>query len=310
MGMSRLIRVALAGLAVCLFGAAGPNGAKAGAQDGATPLARHQPLLQSLESKSGAEQPRVTLAEDGLVTFLGALAGNAFASGAPKNADPAAAATAFLTRWRAHFMTDSAAIGFDVTRVKAAGNRSSVRLGQSYQGLKVYGAEVIVQVGASSGVEMATLDIMRNSSAFDEGKVSLTPTATAMQGADKALSQAAGQHSDDTLTNTTPELMIYDPAAVGEKGPPSLVWVLEVSSVDPGGVKQRMFVDAHSGKVLLQYSLIMHAKNRQIYDSANSSADPGTLVRSDGGGLSEITDADVAYDYFWGADLLLPRKVL
>jgi hypothetical protein len=57
-------------------------------------------------------------------------------------------------------------------------------------------------------------------------------------------------------------------------------------------------VDAESGRVVFSYSLIQEAKNREIYDAENTSADPGILKRSEGQGPTGIADVDLAYTYF------------
>lgn len=299
MGTWKLLRLALTGLALGLLSWPGSTGAQPsqGAR-GNDPMARHRPLLQNLERLTASEAPRVSLSSDGYLTFLGAPPANAFSNRGAKSGDPEAAATAFLQRWRANFVNESKSVTFSTTQVKPGSSRSTVRFGQQYGGVSVYGAEIIVQVNASGGVEMVTSDILRDTRWLDEGKVGLTPTLSQDQGIEQAVAQVENAYPGVELTANTPELVIYAPEILDEKGPASLAWVIEVSSIEPGVVKDRVFVDAHSGKVLLRYSLILHAKNRQIYDANNSSADPGSLARSEGGGPTGITDVDLAYDYF------------
>jgi len=298
MNTGNLGRLALAGLALCMAVSSGSIDAAAnGKGKAANPMDRHQPLLQSLVAKASAEQPRVTLADDGYITFLGAPAGNAFASGA-KSADPAVAAEAFINRWRGNFMSTSASLTVSVSRVKPGADRTSVRFSQQYAGLPVHGAEIVIQVSADGAIEMATFDVMRGSKPMDNGSLALAPVLSEGDAVAAGVELVSAEYPGLDLENTAPELVLYDPTIVGEKGAVALAWLFELASLEPGGAKERVFVDAHTGKVLLHYSLIHHAKNRQIFDSNNTSADPGTLARSEGGAASGIADVNFAYDYF------------
>jgi hypothetical protein len=53
--------------------------------------------------------------------------------------------------------------------------------------------------------------------------------------------------------------------------------------------------------VLLEFNQLPHALFRQVYSSAGTSAHPGTLFRSEGGGATGDLDIDRAYDYMGSA---------
>ena len=51
------------------------------------------------------------------------------------------------------------------------------------------------------------------------------------------------------------------------------------------------------GKLVLQFSQLTDARDREIYDTNSSSTLPGTLVRVEGGAATGDPDADAAYHY-------------
>jgi Zn-dependent metalloprotease len=60
---------------------------------------------------------------------------------------------------------------------------------------------------------------------------------------------------------------------------------------------QRVLLDARTGEPVRRYPLVHSALNRRVHDSANSTADPGMLIRSEGQGASGIAQVDLAYEF-------------
>jgi len=84
---------------------------------------------------------------------------------------------------------------------------------------------------------------------------------------------------------------------LGESGPPRLAWELTAFSDQDLDIDHRVFVDAHTGNVIQKYPLGCTARVRQVYDANNTTADPGTLRRSEGGAASGIAEVDLAYQF-------------
>src|SRR5262249_32790833 len=73
-----------------------------------------------------------------------------------------------------------------------------------------------------------------------------------------------------------------------------LAWFIEATRID---LRQFIWIDAHTGMLLLDFSQITDALSRGIYTTNGSSALPGTLVRTEGGPATGDTDADLAYEF-------------
>jgi len=94
------------------------------------------------------------------------------------------------------------------------------------------------------------------------------------------------------------ELVIVDPGWYGDppRGPHLAYYVIVTDLVR--AVAQAMFVDAHTGALLDQWSLVHTAKNRQIYDGEGGSSLPGTPARFEGDPPHSNPDVNAAYDYY------------
>jgi len=266
-----------------------------------------QARLQDIESFKaaitlpGGKAPEVTTAPDnGAIIFL---------SASPKNPIPAPTsqsvrqskdvARQFLKENGRLFHEEDAKIDFKTIREKSDGNRHFVRLNQTYGGLPVFGAQSMVQFSkTSSGIEAVSSDIMRAPSEVEAAKLNLTPTITLDQAKAEVLKGWQFRNPGVEMKFEDNELMVYVPSVVGNTGDARLVYRFEIRSVKPGFVGDVVFVDAHENIIVFEYPLIHNALNRQIYDSNNTSANPGTLARSEGQGPSSINDVNVAYEYF------------
>lgn len=95
-----------------------------------------------------------------------------------------------------------------------------------------------------------------------------------------------------------PALEIYDPSLLNQGGAPALVWHVDLRTNSGRPFHETVLVNALSEAVSLRINEIKDARARQIYDSNNTAADPGTLKRSEGGAAANITDVDLAYTYY------------
>jgi len=266
-----------------------------------------QARLQAIEdfkavfAAAGGKAPKITTAPgDGAVIFL---------SANPKNPIPAPTSHAvrqskdvarqFLKENGRLFHDDDVKIDFKTLKEKSVGDRHYVRLNQTYGGLPVFGAQSMVQFSRSaSAIEAVSSDIMRVPSEVSASKLALTPTITSDQAKAEVLKGWQFRNPGIEMKFEDEELMVYVPSVVGNSGDARLVYRLEICSVKPGLAGDMVFIDAHEGIVVFEYPLLHDAINRQIYDANNTTADPGTLARSEGQGPSPINDVNMAFDYF------------
>ena len=139
---------------------------------------------------------------------------------------------------------------------------------QVYQGLPVFGAELKTHFDAAH-------ELTAVNGTFIPGiQVNPRPSRTAEQAAKVATSKVlADLGRPAKLSTSQPTLMVYrDGLAKGVPGANHLAWQVEVGNrVD---VRDFVYVDAHSGKVIDKISGIHEAKNRRAFDTVGV-AQPG-----------------------------------
>ena len=241
-------------------------------------------------------QPQATF-DDGYIRTLNAPEGESFPVSGVVPGDSSATARNFIFEQGSVFGVISASVDFTVKKSKSQNGRNFERFQQTYAGIPVFGGEVIIQLNQDDGVEFALSDIMRDTQALDGGSVSTVPTVSGVDAGSLATNLMAAEHAGVQLTNTVPQLMIYEPAVIGNFGASQLVWHTVVTNVSGDVVNEVILVNAHSGEIALRYSQIIFAKNRVIYDVDGDDAAAGTLERDEGDPPSGIEDVDFAYDY-------------
>lgn len=206
------------------FGQAPPKG---------TPEARALELMDLLGSIEGVaeERPRVLKTTEGYLRFVMAPPSTFFAVEPTKRGTPQETARAFLEQWGDLFVNESTPIAFDAVRVKSVESRTYIRYQQTYAGLEVFGAQMMVQVNRSGGIVAVMSDIMRDSEVLDMGKVSLNPSLDPFAAQAKAIEWLTAQYQQIEFEVRTPTLIIFDPRVVGWKGRTRLAWQTEVVDV-------------------------------------------------------------------------------
>lgn len=230
-----------------------------------SPETRALELLALLGSVEGTAQqhPRVHKTAEGYLRFLMAPRSTHFRA---QGATPHDAADGFLARWRNLFVNESAAIAFDAVRVKTAESRTYIRYQQTYAGLEVFGAQMIIQVNRVGGIEAVISDITRDTTELDTEKVSLKPSIDSSIAQKRAVEFLAAQHPELGFEATSGTLMVFCPSVVGNTATTQLVWRTEVGNVGDPMAKELVLVDAHTGETALHYSLIYDAMNRAVWD--------------------------------------------
>ncbi|MEK7794310.1 MAG: M4 family metallopeptidase, partial [Candidatus Hydrogenedentota bacterium] len=238
----------------------------------------------------------------GFVRFAAAPEGGRFetpASLAKSAFDSGSTAEAFVNAHRAAFSDGGARVAFRAARVWEANGKHFIRLDQTYRGVKVFGADLVIEMDVNGGVLSVLSHVMQDTAALDSGDVSVSPVITALA----AQSIAVNHTSDEigagaaTLSASEPELAIYRPAVVGNLGATRLVWRAEVSSAIGDPVRQQIFVDAHSGEIALSFTLIYDIKDRKIYDARNQFVIRENFVRGESAPATGDEDVDNAYEF-------------
>ncbi|HEX6186641.1 MAG TPA: M4 family metallopeptidase, partial [Pyrinomonadaceae bacterium] len=143
-----------------------------------------------------------------------------------------------------------------------------VKFDQRYQGLRVYGAQVVVHM-TSTGVTAVNGDYI------PAINVSTTPKVTAARAAEVALKQQIGQAP---YTVASSELMIYRTGLLeGFRGQSRLAHAVTVANGK--AIRDLIVIDAVKGKILNQIALNPDGLNRKIYTPEMSDE---TAVRNEG----------------------------
>lgn len=256
------------------------------AQDKAALASQRDAALSRLSADSGSV-PQVSLhAATGTARFVRA----ATAAGASANARIApqrgalamneagkqGASTQWLNNYGGLFGIRSPSAELNAPRVTSdAYGGTHLSYKQVYRGVPVLGGEVKSHFDPSGNLTVV------NGAFVPDIAVDPTPThsadtasAAAMARVKADLGQALALKKSAKLSASRPTLMIYrDGLAKGVEGKNYLAWQVEIGNrVD---VREFVYVDAHTGKVIDRVSGIHEAKNRRAFDGLGVDPAPG-----------------------------------
>lgn len=257
-------------------------------------------VFKTLQAPNANEPPRVLKSTEGFLRFIGAPDSGHFAVSPAKSATPEATAQAFLSEHHKAFCIGSANTNYAVTRTRSAHGQTYIHLTQTYKGIDVFGSGMMIQINADHGVACVLSDIMRDSTALDNGAISTTPTLNAGTAQTAAIAWMVSEYggiSAEYEVGQTADLNIYDPAIIGISGSKCLAWTLTVSNLQ-GSAAEKILIDAHTGSVAFHYPLVHSVKVRKIHDAKSVPFSLGTLIRNEGDPPTGIADADNAYTFF------------
>ena len=255
-------------------------------------------LFKTLNAQGATEAPRFLREPDGFMRFVGTAPGTLFQPTA-KAYGAESVARAFVAENGKVFGAPNTKISFDTKSVKSSGDRGYVRFQQTYNGIDVFGAEILVQTdNVRGGVACVQAKLLRDAEALDTGAIPLSPSITASAAQQAAIVWCADKYSvaRSLLFAGSAQRYIFNPETIGAPGSLCVAWRLVVETADGIRVKDAVFVDARDGKVVLGYTLIPKALHREIYDGANTYTETGTLARREGDPPSPVADVNYAYD--------------
>ncbi|MFP4501136.1 MAG: M4 family metallopeptidase [Candidatus Hydrogenedentota bacterium] len=262
-----------------------------------------QEVLGALRAAPAPSAPLIRRAETGHFHYLGAPPEGHFAvPGAAKGGTPERVAQAFLDTHAAAFGLDAANGALRVHRTAALDDRTVVRLRQYYQGVPVYGGEVVVQVGAGGMVQSVLSDVARDLTPVTTGGLTLNPNISSAAAAQTAREAVAGRNPGVPLASISvhkqPTLTLFSPTLLGLDGPMRLTWSLVAGADDvKHGVMETVLVDAHMGEEVFHFQYCSHAKNRAVFDLEGRSFLPDFPTRAEGQSPAGIEAVDNVYNF-------------
>lgn len=249
------------------------------------------------QSQAPTEPIRYSISDDGYLVYLGAPPSYQFLARSATPGQPEVTARNFLSEHANSFGVFSAVVDFKLLKIRSTNNRHYLRFEQTYAGIPVFGAQVTIQLNAQEGIECVLSDIERNVKDLEAGTVSIVPLISAAEASQRARELFAIEAPGYEIQTTPPGLTLFAPSVVGDTGRIHLVWDMKVFSEGTSYVNERILLDAHTGEIVRRYPLNLPALYREIYDANNTTSDPGTLVRSEGGLATGIADVDNTYTY-------------
>jgi Zn-dependent metalloprotease len=156
---------------------------------------------------------------------------------------------------------------------------------QSYKGIPVFGALLRAHVSKQGSLKAI------NGYAAPDLSLSTTPRLSPADGAARAIAfvKTAPKATDGqaakkgTLRASSNHLMIYRTGSTkGVQGKAVLVYVVEVT--DGAGIRDQVFVDANTDKIVNRYSMVDNALDRELYEESNT---PANLVWAENDALDE-----------------------
>jgi Zn-dependent metalloprotease len=177
----------------------------------------------------------------------------------------------FLNDYRGLFGMTSTGAELGAARVdKDRHGGTHFTYNQVYQGLPVFGAQLKTHFDAADNL------IVVNGNFIPGIEVSATPTRSPDDAAKTAIARVRAdiERPRVALSASKPVLMIYrENLAKGVEGANHLAWQVEVGNrVD---VRDFVYVDAHTGKVIDKIAGIYDAKKRRAYDGLGVDPAPG-----------------------------------
>lgn len=258
-------------------------------------------VFRTLEAPGATEQPVLLKDAGGFIHFLGAPPSGRFTARQPadKSAGAEGIARNFATDHAGAFGILSPKTDFCERTIRRESN-AFVHMAQTYDGLSVLGAELVVQVNDDGSVRNIMNGLAKDTELLDSGKVALNPTVAADQAPAIAMRLEAAMQgrAEREFTAAGAELMVFAPELFDRGGEPQLVWRVVVRPLDVRQPEVAVFVNAHSGAFAFHYPLRPDAKSRNIYDTKNQEdITLATLARKEGDPATGDVAVDNAYDF-------------
>ena len=204
-------------------------------------------------------------------------------------ADAVAKATSYVHTYAAAFGAPAAELR--QTRVDADRYGYTVRYEQRYQGLPVFGSRLLANVdkaGDLTSVNGFVAPDLRLSTQPSRSARTAARTAVALVRLDPPVGEDGKKADTRGLKAVSPKLLVYRMGAIkGEAGRNLLAYQVEVTN---GNVRDMVFIDAQTGKLVNRYSLTADALERHLYEGSGTKEAPVyTKVWEEGQSTATLT---------------------
>lgn len=259
--------------------------------------------ISTLALAQGVETARNS--KTGLVGWMSIPSGGAASAAAPGAGGAVSfeqAALEFLGRESASFGLRSGAAEVTATKTSEDGDGNGfVRVQQTYKGVPIVGAELVVQLNGARSVTSV------NGRSVGDVEMSTEPSVKAEDARRSAIATTARAHDVSVmeLTGSDPVLAVHDPRVMG--GPPApaaLVWRVAVTAKNRPEIDEFVLIDAQNGRVAVQFNQTPHAvapanAKQLVCDAANSTnklpCTPIDAVAKPG--ASAVPDVKLAFNF-------------
>jgi Zn-dependent metalloprotease len=233
--------------------------------------------------------------ESETIRFMGAETGYAIAPATPFSPSVTAeeAGRAYLTEHGSFFGLTNQSEELTVMRSKTPDQeRKYVRFQQKYNGIPIFGGEIIVEMDAAFSLMSISGELVGNVSADTNPLITVD---AAKQIALERVEQTT-QESVNNLICQPPELWIYIPKLLGFNEPSKNTLVWKIGVIDTNQfIQQSVFINAHSGIVDLQINEIKTVRNRMTYNASDPTN--AILCRSENMPPSGDRDCDNVHNF-------------
>jgi Zn-dependent metalloprotease len=222
---------------------------------------------------------------------------------AAERGNPAAIARGFLDENRALFKLTSAADDFQTLRVESDAQLgyAHVRLSQMYQGIPVFGKQLIVHIDAHEKI------VAVNGQFTPDIAVPTSATVSKDDAERLALKDLMEQQLEPSERDTVSTEILHDKTQlivyVAANGQATLAWNVIVMTDGPLG-QWSYFVNAGRPAIVHRFDSAEHTKQRRTFSADNKTTIPGRILveegeRSDDPIAQAAHDnAGVTYDYY------------
>jgi len=303
------IRAFILVVTVTAGGWLGGNSAFGQASTASARLVRTGELRALLKTVEGADaQPaRRMRTADGYLRILSAPAGGHFKVEGMSGGQPAEIGEIFLEQWRDLVMSASPTLSLREIRQTQRSERHVLRYQQVFADIEVFGAQVVLQVGRSGGVEYLASRVMRDSSQLETDPTAMTPALDAVAARRRAETWLEEEYPGYAFQGSEPKQIIFAPELYDLEGDPLLAWYVEVRELNGLSIGDAVVVDATTGEIVFYYSLFKHAFSYSIDDQYDGGIDYDNAPATEEPLPTSSDPADVwllsqyleeTYDYF------------
>jgi vibriolysin len=255
----------------------------------------------SAQQDSGNRLTAADNSEDGLLlqkratgeiqSTMAAIRGKGLPTGLEASAPAHARAASFLASHAASLgLRNGADVALKQEMARDEVGIEHLRYQQLYQGVPVTGGELLIHLKGSRVVSA-------NSKLLASPELDTTPVLRADQavaGAQALLQRLRAKDPGPPIFSS-PRLEVFNRGILEDRiYPTRLSWFIEATAER---YREFIWIDARAGGVLLHFSQLATALNRQIYTADNGGDLPGRRIRQEGGPTTNDSDADLAYLY-------------